>query len=58
VRKSVDQYRRAYGVEPIWKVMQVAPLGYWRYAAQQCNPALRCVRAQRDDVLSVEIERV
>jgi hypothetical protein len=38
--------------------MQVAPSGYWRHAAQQRNPALRCARVQRDDVLSVEIERV
>jgi transposase InsO family protein len=38
--------------------MQVAPSGYWRHAAQQRNPALRCARVQRDDVLSVDIERV
>lgn len=44
--------------EPICKVMQVAPSGYWGCAAQQRNPALRCARVQRDDVLGVEIERV
>jgi putative transposase len=38
--------------------MQIAPSGYWRYAAQQRNPALRSARTQRDDVLSIEIERV
>jgi len=58
VRKFIDQYRHAYGVEPICRVMQVAPSGYWRYAAQQRNPDLRCARVQRDDVLSVDIERV
>ncbi|WP_312164954.1 IS3 family transposase [Massilia timonae] len=58
VRKFIDQYRHAYGVEPICRVMQVAPSGYWRYAAQQRNPELRCARVQRDDVLSVDIERV
>jgi putative transposase len=58
VTKFVDQYRHAYGVEPSCKVIQVAPSGYWRYAAQQRNAALRFVRVQRDDVLSVEIERV
>ncbi|MFK3741658.1 IS3 family transposase [Massilia sp. TN1-12] len=58
VRAFIDQYRHAYGVEPICKVMQVAPSGYWRYAARQRNPALRCARVQRDDVLSVDIERV
>jgi hypothetical protein len=58
VRKFIDQYRHACGVEPICRVMQVAPSGYWRYAAQQRNPALRCARVQRDDLLSVEIEWV
>ncbi|GGY48826.1 transposase [Pseudoduganella albidiflava] len=58
MRAFIDQYRHAYGVESICKVMQIAPSGYWRYAAQQRNPALRCARAQRDDVLSMEIERV
>ncbi len=58
MRAFIDKYRHAYGVESICQVMQIAPAGYWRYAAQQRNPALRCVRAQRDDVLSVEIERV
>lgn len=38
--------------------MQVAPSGYWRQAAQKRNPALRCARVQRDDVLSVDIDRV
>lgn len=58
MRAFIDQYRHAYGVEPICKVMQVAPSGYWRYAAQQRNPSLRCARVQRDDMLNVEIERV
>lgn len=58
MRAFIDQYRHAYGVEPIYKVMQVASSGYWRYAAQQRNPVLRCARVQRDDVLSVDIERV
>lgn len=38
--------------------MQVVPSGYWRYAARQRNPSLRGARVQRDDVLSVDIERV
>ncbi|SFD86798.1 Integrase core domain-containing protein [Massilia yuzhufengensis] len=51
-------YDREAGAEPICKLMQVAPSGYWRHVAQQRNPALRCARVQRDDVLSVDIERV
>ena len=58
MRAFIDQYRHAYGVEPICRVMQVAPSGYWRHAAQRRNPELRCARVQRDDMLSVDIERV
>ena len=58
LRAFVDQHREAYGVEPICKVLQIAPSGYRRHAAQQRNPALRCARAQRDDVLMPHIERV
>ena len=58
LRAFIDRYRHAYDVEPICKVMQVAPSGYWRHDVQQRKPALRCARVQRDDVLSVNIERV
>ncbi|WP_146869818.1 IS3 family transposase [Acidovorax delafieldii] len=54
----IDQHRQAYGVESICKVLQIAPSGYWRHAAQQRNPALRCQRALRDGVLAPHIERV
>ena len=39
-------------------MLQIAPSGYWRHAAQQRNPALRCPRARRDDTLAPQIERV
>ena len=39
-------------------MLQIAPSGYWRHAAQKRNPQLRCRRAQRDDTLVVEVERV
>jgi putative transposase len=39
-------------------VLQIAPSGYWRHAAHQRNPKLRCQRAQRDDTLVPHIERV
>jgi putative transposase len=54
----IDQHRDTYGVEPICKVLQVAPSGYRRYAACQRNPSLRSIRAQRDDGLMPQIERV
>lgn len=54
----VDLHRDAFGVEPICKILQIAPSGYRRYAACQRDPAKRCARVQRDDTLIHEIERV
>ncbi|MHB8919436.1 MAG: IS3 family transposase [Halothiobacillus sp.] len=54
----IDQYRERYGVEPICRVLRIAPSGYWRYAAERINPALRCARAKRDEMLLPEIQRV
>jgi transposase InsO family protein len=39
-------------------VLQIAPSGYWRHAAHQRNPQLRCARAQREDTLVPHIERI
>ena len=50
--------RDAHGVEPICKVLPIAPSGYRRRAASQGNPSLRCARAPRDAELIPQIERV
>jgi transposase InsO family protein len=50
--------RTGFGVEPICKVLQISPSGYRRHAALRRDPQQRRARAQRDDVLSGEIERV
>jgi putative transposase len=47
-----------YGVEPICKVLQIAPSCYRRHAAQMRNPALRCERAKREEQLIPDIQRV
>ena len=39
-------------------MLQVAPSGYWRHAAQVREPHRRCARAKRDALLLPEIERV
>jgi putative transposase len=54
----IDEHRDAQGVEPICKVLQIAPSGYRRHAARRRNPALRSKRAQRDADLIPHIERV
>jgi putative transposase len=54
----VDTHRQRFGVEPICKVLQIAPSGYHRRVAQIRNPALLSTRSQRDAVLVEQIKRV
>jgi putative transposase len=54
----IDKHRDIHGVEPICKVLQIAPSGYRRRAALRRDPQRRCARAQRDDALVPQIERV
>jgi transposase InsO family protein len=58
MKQFIDQHRDRFGVESICKVLQVAPSGYWRHAAQRRNPALRSQRARRDEALVPQIEQV
>jgi len=58
LRTFVDAHRATFGVEPICKVLQVAPSGYRRHAALAREPHRRCARAKRDALLLPEIERV
>jgi transposase-like protein len=55
---TTEAQRETFGVEPICQVLQIAPSGYRRHAAQQRNPSLRCARARRDESLIPQIERV
>ncbi|WP_418134144.1 IS3 family transposase [Acidihalobacter ferrooxydans] len=54
----IDQHRDAFGVEPICRVLQIAPSAYRRHAARRRSPALRSARDRRDETLLPEIERV
>lgn len=54
----IDEHRGAHGVEPICKVLQIAPSGYRRRAAQRRDPRRRCERTRRDEALVPQIERV
>ena len=58
MKAFIDEHRGAYGVEPICKVMQIAPSTYWLHAQRRAQPALRPARMQRDDALKGHIERV
>ena len=58
MRAFVDKHCDAYGVEPLCKVLQVAPSAYRRHAALLRAPHKRCARAHRDEMLMPQIERV
>jgi putative transposase len=54
----IDQYRSAYGVEPICKVQPIAPSTYHEHAARRREPGRMPARARRDAALMPEIRRV
>ncbi|TXK21032.1 IS3 family transposase, partial [Ottowia sp. GY511] len=58
LKDFIDKHRDAFGVEPLCKVLQVAPSAYRRRAALRREPHRRCARAHRDEVLVPQIERV
>ena len=54
----IADHRPVYGVEPICRVLPIAPSTYWEHAARQRNPARLSARARRDAILRSEIRRV
>ena len=54
----VDRYRDAYEVEPICRLLQIAPSGYRRRVQQRNCPWLRCKRSQSDEERCSHIQRV
>jgi putative transposase len=54
----IDDHREAYGVEPICKVLPIAPSTYHAHIAQRIDASKRSARAQRDAELKIEVQRV
>ncbi|TDR33600.1 putative transposase [Tahibacter aquaticus] len=54
----IAEHSDSYGVEPICKVLPIAPSTYYAHAARRADPELRSNRARRDDALCGEIRRV
>ena len=54
----IDDHRGAHGVEPICKVLPIAPSSYHDHVAKRADPEKLSVRARRDMALKPEIERV
>jgi transposase InsO family protein len=58
VKAFIDEHRGEYGVEPICKVLPIAPSTYRAHAARQAAPERRSKRAKVDEMLSPEVERI
>ena len=54
----VDAHRQEYGVEPICRLLEIAPSAYHERVRKRREPQRRSAREQRDDVLKPEILRV
>jgi transposase InsO family protein len=56
--RFIDDHRDVYGVELICATVPIAPSTYFLHKTQHADPTRRSARAQRDDRLCVEIQRV
>jgi putative transposase len=54
----IDDHRAAYGVEPICRVLPIAPRTYHADAAKRADPGKLSARARRDAALQADIRRV
>ena len=54
----IDDHRHTYGVEPIGRVLPIAPSTYHAHAARCADPDRLPARAKSDAALMVEIRRV
>ena len=54
----IDAHRDVYGVEPICKVLPIAPSTYHAHIARRADPEKLSRRAKRDEALKAQIRRV
>jgi transposase InsO family protein len=54
----IDDHKSVYGVEPMCKVLPIAPSTYYEHARRRREPERRPARHKRDEELRSEIRRV
>lgn len=54
----IDDHREAHGVEPICKVLPIAPSTYHDHVVKRGDPSRLSARARRDEALKKEVQRV
>ena len=58
MKKFIDEHRDLYGVEPICRILAIAPSSYRAHAAALRDPSRLSARVRRDAELRPEIQRV
>jgi len=56
--RYIDDHKDRFGVEPICKVLPIAPSTYYEHKARERDPGRRPARYHRDEALKPEIERI
>ncbi len=54
----IDGHRAEFGVEPICRMLPIAPSTYYDHLARRRDPSLLSERARRDLALKIEVRRV
>ena len=54
----IDDHRDTHGIEPICKILPIAPATYYDHLAKRADPARLSDRARRDEALRPHIQRV
>ena len=54
----IEKHRDEHGVEPICRVLPIAPSTYYEHRSRRTDPESRSARAKRDEELEVDIKRV
>ena len=54
----IDEYRSAYGVESICRIIAIAPSTYYAHIKRRAHPETAPPRVQEDEALKPEIQRV
>jgi len=58
MKAFIDDHREVYGVEPICRVLPIAPSTYHAHVARREDPSRASARTRRDAALCEEIQRV
>ena len=51
----IDDHRAVHGIEPICKVLPIAPSIFHAHAAKRADPSKLSARARRDALLRIEV---